>query len=38
MPTMVAVVAAVMRVRSLAPAPENPWRMPAVAMIPSFAT
>jgi hypothetical protein len=38
MPATVAVVAAVMSVRLLAPAPANPFRMPAVAMIPSFAT
>ena len=35
---MVAVVAAVTSVLLLAPAPANPSRMPAVAMIPSFAT
>src|SRR5690349_3240145 len=37
-PAIVAVVPAVMSVRALAPAPANPSRMPAGAMIPSFAT
>src|SRR5262245_40328427 len=35
---MVAEVAAVTSVAWLAPAPENPSKMPAVAMIPSLAT